>query len=278
MELNHFIDEALAEDIGSGDHTTLSTIPPGHVNIAELHVKENGILSGLKLAEAIIKRIDPGIVWQGYFHDGDTVVTGSIAFSISGSTHSILKAERLLLNCMQRLSGIATTTRRYVKEIEGTKALILDTRKTTPLLRSFEKEAVLHGGGHNHRTGLYDMILIKDNHIDAAGGIVLALERAHEYRSSRKLSMKIEVETRNLTDVKTAIDSGLADRIMFDNFSARDVQAAVELTGGRVETEASGGITLDNIRQYAETGVDFISVGALTHSVKSMDLSLKIKK
>jgi len=278
MEINHFIEEALAEDIGDGDHTTLSTIPPERTDTAELHVKENGILSGMLLAESIIKRVDPDLQWHPFSKDGDSMNKGHIAFSIHGSTHSILKLERLVLNCLQRMSGIATITRKYVEEVHGTKAVILDTRKTTPLLRNFEKDAVRHGGGQNHRTGLYDMILIKDNHVDAAGGITQALERALEYRRIKNLPIKIEIETRNIDDVKAVLRAGPADRVMFDNFSPEQVIEAVGIVAGSIETEASGGITIENIRKYALAGVDYISVGALTHSVKSLDLSLKIKK
>lgn len=278
MEIKHFIEEALAEDIGGGDHTTLSTIPPEKTDTAELHVKENGILSGMQLARSIINKVDPDLQWQPFIEDGGRISNGQIAFSIYGSTHSILKLERLVLNCLQRLSGIATTTGKYVEEVHGTKAIILDTRKTTPLLRNFEKDAVRHGGGQNHRAGLYDMILIKDNHVDAAGGISRALERAFEYRQRNNLPIKIEIETRSIEDVKAVLKAGPPDRVMFDNFSPDQVLEAVGIVSGRIETEASGGITIENIRKYALTGVDYISVGALTHSVKSLDLSLKIKK
>lgn len=278
MEINRFIEEALAEDIGDGDHTTISTIPTDRTDTAELLVKENGILSGMQLAESIIKRVDPVLQWHPFNQDGDKIRKGQIAFTINGPTHSILKLERLVLNCLQRMSGIATITKSYVEEVIGTGAVILDTRKTTPLLRPFEKAAVRHGGGQNHRSGLYDMILIKDNHVDAAGGITQALERAFEYRHKNNLQLKIEIESRNIDDVKAVLKAGKADRVMFDNFSPEQVGEAVGIVKGSIETEASGGITLENIRKYALTGVDYISVGALTHSVKSLDLSLKIRK
>lgn len=274
MELISFIREALREDIGSGDHTSLSTIPEHASGEAKLLVKDNGIIAGIRVAELIAA--ETGLTLHKLIEDGSEVKKGDIAFTVSGNIRSILMTERLLLNIMQRMSGIATTTKKYVDAVAGTSVKLLDTRKTTPLLRELEKEAVRLGGGFNHRIGLYDMILIKDNHVDAAGSITKALVRASEYLETNHLSLKIEVETRNLAEVKEALDTGLADRIMLDNFQPQLLKEAVQLIHKRAETEASGGITLDNIAAYAASGVDFISVGALTHSVKSLDLSLKI--
>lgn len=272
-----FIKAALAEDMGSGDHTSAATVPAGQFGFAKLHVKENGVLSGCNLAIDILNTIDPDIECEVILNDSQEIKAGDIALSIHGRLRSILLAERLLLNCMQRMSGIATMTRRYVQEVRGTQARILDTRKTTPLMRFLEKEAVRHGGGENHRFGLFDMILIKDNHIDANGGdLIKTLENARSYNTGLASPLRIEVETRSLEDVRKALETGIPDRIMFDNFTPEMTKKGIDLVGKRVETESSGGITLGNIRAYAETGVDFISVGALTHSVKSLDLSLKI--
>ena len=276
MELLKFIRESLVEDVGNGDHTSLSTIPENKTGKARLLVKEDGVLAGATLAIEIFREVDSLLVVQINKTDGSTISIGDIVLTVEGSVRSILKAERLVLNCMQRMSGIATTTAKYVKEIEGCKAKILDTRKTTPLLRAFEKQAVVFGGGYNHRFGLYDMILIKDNHVDSSGSITLALKHAADYLVKNNLSLPFEIETRSLAEVREALSAGIANRIMLDNFTPELIKEAILIIDGKTETEASGGITLTNIRKYAETGVDYISVGALTHSVKSLDLSLKI--
>ncbi|MBK7965278.1 MAG: carboxylating nicotinate-nucleotide diphosphorylase [Bacteroidetes bacterium] len=276
MELDAFIRAAIAEDLGTGDHTSQSTIPSTQTGKAHLLVKEEGIISGLTIATKIFNIIDPDINISFSAKDGDEVKPKQILFVVEGKVQSILIAERLVLNCMQRMSGIATVAKKYVNAIEGTNAKILDTRKTTPLLRSLEKEAVRTGGAHNHRFGLYDMILIKDNHVDSAGGIRSALEKAKSYLAKNKLSIPIEIETRNLAEVKIAVESNIPNRIMFDNFNPELIKEGLRMVNGKMETEASGGITLSNVRSYAETGVDYISIGALTHSVKSLDLSLKI--
>lgn len=276
MELLEFIREALIEDVGNGDHTSLSTIPENKNGKAKLLVKEPGVLSGVEIALVIFAEVDSTLKVRVNYSDGSIINIGDIVLTVEGSVRSILKAERLVLNCMQRMSGIATTTAKYVKEVEGCKVKILDTRKTTPLLRALEKKAVVHGGGYNHRFGLFDMILIKDNHVDSAGSITLALNAAAEYLKINNLSLPIEIETRTLQEVSEALSAGIANRIMLDNFSPELLTEAVKLINNKTETEASGGITLSSIRKYAETGVDYISVGALTHSVKSLDLSLKI--
>lgn len=273
-----FIGLALDEDIGNGDITSLATIPFDLEGFAVLLAKEDGVLSGLALAIDIFSIVDPHLNVNTAFSDGVGFKNGTTLFTVTGNVQSILKAERLVLNCLQRLSGIATKTRAFTDAIKGTKSKILDTRKTTPLLRKFEKEAVVHGGGHNHRFGLFDLILIKDNHVDASGGIIPAINRAVEYRKKLNANLLIEVETRNLTEVQQALESGYVDRIMLDNFSPDSLTEAVILIKGSCETEASGGINLKNIRQYAETGVEYISVGALTHSVNSIDMSLKYRK
>jgi nicotinate-nucleotide pyrophosphorylase (carboxylating) len=273
--LDDFIRAALKEDVGDGDHTSLSTVPPGSTGKAELKIKDNGVLAGVELAGRIFAQVDKDLRIEWLKKDGDEVRNGEIAFRAEGSTHSILKAERLVLNCMQRMSAIATATKAYTERMQGLRTRILDTRKTTPCFRIPEKWAVHIGGGVNHRFGLYDMILIKDNHIDYAGGVAKAISNAREYLERTGKNLKIEVETRTLSDVEEALETGGIFRIMLDNYSPRDMRAAVEKIAGRYETEASGGITLDTIREYAETGVDYISVGAITHSVKSLDLSLK---
>lgn len=278
MDTHLFIKAALEEDLGRGDHTSLATIPASHNGKARLLVKEEGIIAGIQLAHEIFRQVDPTIRFEALAEDGDRQLTGAIAFTVEGSVRSLLLAERLVLNCMQRMSGIATTTSRYVDAVSGFKAKILDTRKTTPLMRTFEKWAVTKGGGYNHRFGLYDMMLIKDNHIDSCGGVREALLRAREYIRENNLSIPVEVETRHLQDVETALATGIPNRIMFDNFTVDQTMEAVSLVNGVVEVESSGGITLTNVREYAATGVDCISVGALTHSVKSLDLSLKIFK
>lgn len=270
-----FIKRSLQEDVGDGDHSSLAAIPAGKQGKARLLLKDDGIVAGLELAVAIFKEVDENLQVQLLLADGDTVKKGDIGLIVQGSVHSILKSERLVLNCMQRLSGIATTTSKYVGAISGLNTKILDTRKTTPGLRFLEKWAVTVGGGHNHRIGLYDMIMLKDNHVDYAGGIEPAIRQTQEYLRKNNLSLKIEVETRNLDEVKQVLTTGGVDRIMLDNFSPELLKQAVQLIGRQYETEASGGITLATVRMYAETGVDYISVGALTHSVKSLDISLK---
>lgn len=273
------LDLSFAEDIGDGDHTTLSTIPADVQGEARLLVKEEGILSGVERGIAVLKKLDSSIEVEVLIGDGAHVRPGDVAFIARGPQRSLLTAERTMLNIMQRMSGIATVTARYQKELEGTKARVLDTRKTTPGMRILEKEAVACGGGANHRMGLYDMILIKDNHIDFAGGIEKAIDRARAYCKECDKDLKIEVETRSLDDVRRVLEHGGADRVMFDNFTPELTRRAVDLVAGRLETESSGGITLDNIRHYGLAGVDFVSVGAITHSVKGLDLSFKaIKK
>jgi nicotinate-nucleotide pyrophosphorylase (carboxylating) len=269
---------AFAEDIGDGDHTTLCCIPASAKGKVRLLVKEDGILAGVEMAEKIFHAFDPELVIDIFINDGAEVRYGDIAFTVEGKVQSLLQTERLVLNVMQRMSGIATTTRRYVRLLEGTKARILDTRKTTPGMRIMEKEAVRIGGGTNHRIGLFDMILLKDNHIDFAGGIKNAITRAKEYLWAQGKNLPIEVEVRNFQELDEALTVGGIDRIMLDNFSVADTRRAVGIVAGRFEIESSGGITIDTIRAYAETGVDFISVGALTHSVKSLDMSLKSVK
>lgn len=269
------IDLAFAEDIGDGDHTTLCCIPEDAEGAQKLLVKEEGILAGVEVAKRIFRRFDLGLQVEQLLNDGDHVKPGDIAFIVRGSVRSLLQTERLMLNVMQRMSGIATVTARYMKELEGTGCKVLDTRKTTPGMRILEKEAVRIGGGMNHRIGLFDMILLKDNHVDFAGGIKAALDRSQAYLKEKGMNLKIEIEVRNFDELQQALDHGGADRIMLDNFSVADTRKAVEIINHRCEVESSGGITLATIRQYALCGVDFISVGALTHSVKSLDLSFK---
>ena len=269
------IDLAFAEDIGDGDHTTLCCIPEDAVGAQKLLVKEEGILAGVEVAKRIFRRFDLGLQVEQLLNDGDHVKPGDIAFIVRGSVRSLLQTERLMLNVMQRMSGIATVTARYMKELEGTGCKVLDTRKTTPGMRVLEKEAVRIGGGMNHRIGLFDMILLKDNHVDFAGGIKAALDRSQAYLKEKGMNLKIEIEVRNFDELQQALDHGGADRIMLDNFSVADTRKAVEIINHRCEVESSGGITRATIRQYALCGVDFISVGALTHSVKSLDLSFK---
>lgn len=278
MTIEEIIEQALLEDIGSGDHTSLSTIPAQAIGKAHLLVKEDGILSGMKIASAIFKTVDSRIKFYPHLKDGDKIRVGDIAFGVEGPSASILIAERLVLNFMQRMSGIATSTATYVKELEGLNTKILDTRKTTPLLRELEKQAVRDGGGYNHRFGLYDMVMIKDNHVDFAGGIAKAIQAANEYLTKKNLSLKIEIEVRNMDELSQALEAGHIHRIMLDNFTPAQLSSAITLIDGRFETEASGGITLETIRAYAETGVDYISVGALTHHINSLDLSLKAIK
>ena len=273
--IREIIRAALREDVGDGDHSSLLSIDPETQGKSKLLVKEDGVLAGVDVALQVFNIVDPDLKTEVYIRDGSEIRTGDVVFTVSGKVQSILVAERLVLNIMQRMSGIATTTRKYVRCIEGTHARLLDTRKTTPNLRILEKMAVRIGGGCNHRMGLYDMIMLKDNHIDFAGGLKNALEKTNRYLKEKHLDLKVEIECRSLDDVQLAMSLGGFHRIMFDNFTPEKVREGVALVQGRYETEASGGITLENIRAYAETGVDFISVGALTHSVKSLDLSLK---
>ena len=274
-QLTHFLADALAEDIGTGDHTSLATIPKGVQSQAKLLVKESGVIAGVQIALKIFEIVDPNLQIELFYQDGDTVKVGQEILHVKGSVHSILKAERLVLNTMQRMSGIATTTAHAVSLVKDYNTQILDTRKTTPGFRFLEKEAVKIGGGVNHRFGLFDMILIKDNHVDYAGGISKALANAHEYLLQTGLNLPIEIETRSLAEVKEALAIGGFQRIMFDNFKFENMKAAVNLVNGKYETEASGGITIDNVQAYAACGVSHISLGALTHSFKSLDLSLK---
>jgi len=273
--IDELIQLAFAEDIGDGDHTTLSCIPETAKGKMQLLVKDNGILAGVAIAERIFHTFDPDLNVKVFISDGAEVKYGDIAFTVEGKIRSLLQTERLTLNVMQRMSGIATTTRNYVKKLEGTKARVLDTRKTTPGMRMLEKEAVRIGGGTNHRIGLFDMILLKDNHIDFAGGIENAIARAKAYLWQQGKNIPIEIEVRNFDELNRALATGGIDRIMLDNFTVENTRKAVEMVNGKYELESSGGITFDTIRAYAETGVDYISVGALTHSVKSLDMSLK---
>lgn len=276
--LEPFISNALAEDIGDGDHTSLSTIPEGQTGKAKLLIKDNGIIAGIDVSIEIFKAVDAKLLIDILIQDGETVKPGDIAFYVSGSVHSILKAERLVLNTMQRMSGIASTTNRIVQILEGTGTKVLDTRKTTPGLRYLEKLAVRIGGGVNHRFGLFDMILIKDNHVDYAGGISNAIKSAQDYLKENKINIPVEVEVRNLDELKEVMQFGQIDRILLDNFSFSLLKEAVNLVNGSYITEASGGITEDNVLEYANCGVDYVSMGALTHSVKSLDMSLKAVK
>lgn len=275
MTTQEFIAAALKEDIGSGDHSTLSSIAPDAMGKAVLKVKEDGILAGVQLAQDIFHFLEPEAIFTIYKNDGDVVKYGDIAFEVAAKVHTILQTERLSLNCMQRMSGIATLTNQYVQKLKGYKTRILDTRKTTPLFRAFEKLAVKIGGGENHRMGLYDMVMLKDNHIDFCGGIEKAIEKTRQYLKENNLDLKIEVETRTIDDVKRVLATGGIDRIMLDNYTPELMVEAVKLIDGKYETEASGGITIENIEAYAQTGVDFISVGAIIHHAVSMDLSLK---
>ena len=266
---------AFAEDIGDGDHTTLCCIPADEMGKSQLIVKEDGVLAGVEMAERIFHAFDPELKMTVFIHDGAEVKKGDIAFVVEGKVQSLLQTERLMLNVMQRMSGIATTTRKYVKALEGTKTHVLDTRKTTPGMRILEKEAVRIGGGVNHRIGLFDMILLKDNHVDFAGGIEAAITRCHHYLKEKNKDLKIEIEVRNLDELQEVLRIGGVDHIMLDNFNLENTRKAVEIVNGRYEIESSGGITFDTLRAYAECGVDYISVGALTHSVKGLDMSFK---
>ena len=273
--LREFILNSLAEDLGDGDHTSLACIPAESNGKAKLLIKEKGVLAGINVAAELYSTIDKNLKFDLILDDGTNVVPGDIAFYLSGSQQTILKSERLVLNIMQRMSGIATSTHEYASLLRGLKTKILDTRKTTPGFRFLEKEAVRIGGGMNHRMGLYDMIMLKDNHIDYAGGIEKAIRKTREYLAKNKLDLKVEIEARSLDDVKTILSCGGVDRIMLDNFSVEETYVAVKEISGKYETESSGGIDLSTIRAYAECGVDFISIGALTHHIKSLDMSLK---
>ncbi|WP_288767841.1 carboxylating nicotinate-nucleotide diphosphorylase [uncultured Prevotella sp.] len=269
------IDLAFAEDIGDGDHTTLCCIPEDAMGKSHLLIKEDGILAGVEVAKKVFDRFDNTMKVEVLIGDGAEVKKSDIAMVVTGKVRSLLQTERLMLNIMQRMSGIATMTHKYVEKLKGTKTHVLDTRKTTPGMRMLEKQAVKIGGGMNHRIGLFDMILLKDNHVDFAGGITNAIDRCHAYLKEKNLDLKIELEVRNFDELNQVLTHGGVNRIMLDNFSVADTKKAVELIGGRYETESSGGITFDTIRDYAECGVDFISVGALTHSVKGLDMSFK---
>ena len=273
--IDELIDLAFAEDIGDGDHTTLCCIPDTAMGKSRLLIKEPGILAGVEIARKIFHRFDPDLKMTVYIEDGTAVKPGDVAFVVEGRVQSLLQTERLMLNVMERMSGIATMTHRYVKKLEGLHTRILDTRKTTPGMRMLEKEAVKIGGGVNHRIGLFDMILLKDNHVDFAGGIENAISRCHDYLKAKGKDLKIEIEVRNLDELKEVMRVGGVDRIMLDNFSPELTREAVKIVGGKYEIESSGGITFDTIRDYAESGVDFVSVGALTHSVKGLDMSFK---
>ena len=279
MSLNDQLDDLIkywfAEDIGDGDHTSLSSIPETAMGKSRLIIKETGVLAGVEIAKRIFAAFDPELKMTQYLNDGDEVKPGDIAFDVEGKVLSLLQTERLMLNIMQRMSGVATVTRKYAKCLEGLKTKVLDTRKTTPGLRLLEKQAVKIGGGTNHRIGLFDMILLKDNHVDFAGGIENAITRAKDYCKAKGKNLKIEIEVRNFDELNQVLAIGGVDRIMLDNFNTENTKKAVELIAGRYEVESSGGITFDTLRDYAECGVDFISVGALTHSVKSLDMSFK---
>ena len=273
--VDRLIDLSFAEDIGDGDHTTLCCIPEDAMGKSKLLIKEDGILAGVEIAKEVFHRFDPTMQVEVLMGDGTKVKKGDVAMIVTGKVRSLLQTERLMLNIMQRMSGIATMSAKYVERLKGTHTRVLDTRKTTPGMRMLEKQAVKIGGGCNHRIGLFDMILLKDNHVDFAGGIANAINRCHDYLKQKGLDLKIEIEVRNFDELKQAMDCGGIDRIMLDNFSVADTKKAVEIVGGEYETESSGGITFDTLRDYAECGVDYISVGALTHSVKGLDMSFK---
>ena len=273
-----FVDNAIKEDVGDGDHTSLATIPAGTTGKAKLLVKDTGIIAGVELAEYIFHRVDKDLKVDIFIKDGTEVKSKDVVFEVEGSAISILTAERLVLNCMQRMSGIATSTDHIVDLLKGTNTQVLDTRKTTPGMRYLEKWAVRIGGGVNHRFGLYDMILIKDNHVDYSGGIARAIENAHQYIATLNRKLAIEIEVRNLDELEEVLQSGGVDRILLDNFNFADLKQAVNIIEGRYITEASGGINIDNVREFANCGVDYVSIGAITHSVKCLDLSLKAVK
>ncbi|MDZ7741821.1 MAG: carboxylating nicotinate-nucleotide diphosphorylase [Bacteroidota bacterium] len=275
MDPERLIKLALEEDLGDGDHTSLATIPAGTRGRARLLIKEKGILAGMEVARKVFKELDKGIQMKCFLQDGNAINPGDVAFVIEGKVHSILSGERLALNYMQRMSGIATFTHKVSSQLKGLNTRILDTRKTTPNMRYFEKEAVRTGGGFNHRMGLYDMIMIKDNHIDFAGGIEAAVKSVHKYLDKQNKKLGIEIEVRSFDELHEVLSIGKVDRIMLDNFDPEDLRKAVEIIDGRYETEASGGITIGEVRKYAETGVDYISIGALTHQINSLDMSLK---
>ncbi len=277
QELYSFIAHALAEDIRDGDHSARACLDAHTQGEAQLLIKDVGILAGIEVAKAIFHFVSPYLQIETYKKDGDTLSKGDIVLKVSGNASDILSAERLVLNTMQRMSGIASKTAQYVKAVQGTNTKVIDTRKTTPGIRFLEKYAVIQGGGANHRMGLYDMVMLKDNHIDFCGGIENAIHKTQKYLKDQSLSLKIEVETRNIEEVKRVVQVGGIDRIMFDNFIPNDIREAIAYVPGYIETEASGGIVLENIRSYAETGVDYISVGALTHSAVALDMSLKAK-
>jgi nicotinate-nucleotide pyrophosphorylase (carboxylating) len=276
-KLHDLVDMALQEDVGDGDHSTLSCIPPEQEGFAELKVKEDGVLAGVAVAEKIFRIVEPTSSFVAFKSDGELMINGELAFEVGASVHTILKAERLVLNAMQRMSGIATRTKMFTDKLRGYKTKLLDTRKTTPNFRLLEKEAVKIGGAFNHRFGLYDMVMLKDNHIDYCGGIVKAIDKAFEYVQRVKPGLKIEVETRALEDIRLAVNTGKVDRIMLDNFTPEEITEGLRIIEGRCETEASGGINLETIEAYAATGVDFVSVGGLIHQARSLDLSLKAK-
>ena len=277
-----FIDELIAlaikEDIGDEDHTTLSSIPKDETGEMQLIIKQDGVIAGIEIANIVFKKLDPNTQLTQLIPEGTYVKVGDVAFTVCGKLHSLLQAERIILNIMQRMSGVATQTAKYVKELEGTTTKLLDTRKTTPGMRVLDKIAVKIGGGENHRIGLFDMILLKDNHIDFAGGVSAALNGAKEYLKKKKLNLRIEIEVRSLNDIKEVLQAGGADLIMLDNFNTNLTKEAVVLIAHKAEVESSGGITIENLRNYALCGVDFISVGALTHQIKSLDMSLKAIK
>jgi nicotinate-nucleotide pyrophosphorylase (carboxylating) len=275
MTLSERIQLALQEDIGSGDHTSIAAVPKTAKGKMNLLAKENGIIAGIEVAKEILRQIDDTIEIQCYKKDGDEILVGDIVFELIGSARNMLTAERTLLNFLQRMSGIATVSKQYADTVKGTKTKILDTRKTTPNMRELEKYSVKIGGSENHRMGLYDMIMLKDNHIDFAGGIKKAIDDTNEYLEKNDLNLKIEIETRSIHEVKQVVNHGKIHRIMLDNFKPEEIIEAIKLIDGKYETEASGGITLQNIKEYAATGVDYISIGALTHHIKSLDLSLK---
>ncbi len=273
--VEELIELAIKEDIGDGDHTSLASIPAGERGRMKLLVKQEGIIAGIEIAQMVMRRLDPEVKFEQIINDGEMVKPGDIAFYVEGRVISLLQAERIVLNIMQRMSGVATQTAVYVKELDGLKAKVLDTRKTTPGMRVLDKMAVKLGGGENHRIGLFDMILLKDNHIDFAGGIVPAVNKVREYLKAKGKELPIEVEVRSLKDIDSVFEAGGVDRIMLDNFSLPLTREAVRRIAGRAEIESSGGITLDTLREYGEAGVDFVSVGALTHQIKSLDMSLK---